>query len=88
MSRPAPIACTQALSVLESPAALKREQSKLLAFEILCTAAVTHKKVRGVVLNPVHRRGRTQEGARGSIEPSALLRSRTRRRLVQGEGRV
>ena len=45
MSRPAPIACTQALSVLESPAALKREQSKLLAFEILCTAAVTHKKV-------------------------------------------
>ena len=45
LSRPTPFACTQALSVLESPAALKREQSKLLAFEILCTAAIMHKKV-------------------------------------------
>ena len=46
--RSASVECTQALSVLESPVALKREQSKLLAFEILCTAAITHKKVRGV----------------------------------------
>jgi hypothetical protein len=36
----------QAMSVLENSAALKRDSTKLLAFEILCLAAGVMKRVR------------------------------------------